>query len=416
MNRRNNRGEVKGSWVLVGIAIAFLLIVTGFITVNWGGQAPIVPTPIPPPPAGYESATIQLQVVNAISKAGVTTSTTTADVSLAVNGVFDLLTQADTLTVASNPDTMATIYPEGAELIIRVGCVGNPTNGLDYYDGWYYVKLLEGTPIYKLSPSMLTVVSTSPSYTYTVSTVGAVTTGHTVSRTSASSTPYWDIGKLDMYPRIAAAGFDTYLTYASADLAKVTDGSTWVDTAAEITANATLASDDETFYFEMHAGNADLGWGWPLYVLSQKGEFKDYHAYLIMSTAMTAIGNSKLTDYGWVKINDGTLYTEVAYYYDVTANLGPQYPTKGSKLDLSIPIPIDATAATASTEYLFKLWAMDCQPQSDVSIGATTTSLPTAYGMITAYGPGALVQASAYTTSSGAGSGRILQVYLTTAA
>jgi hypothetical protein len=130
---------------------------------------------------------------------------------------------------------------------------------------------------------------------------------------------------------------------------------------------------------------------------------------------MTAIGNTKLANGGWTKINDGTLYTEVAYYYDITANMGPQYPSKGSKLTFTVDIPIDAAAAAASTEFLFKVWVMDIQLESDVAVGATSTSIPTAYGMVTSYGPGALIQASAYSTSSGAGSGRILQSYLTTA-
>lgn len=405
--------KINGTQIAVGV----LVIVLCGAFFGWWSLQPGTPTTpgVTPPTTGHESAILQLQVVNYIGRAGVTTATTTADVNLAVNGVFDLLVQSDTLTIASNPDLMAVYYPEGSELLIRVGCVGNPTNGLDYYDGWYYVKLVEGNPVYYVTPSMLTPVSTSPTYTYKVSTAGAQVTGDIVSWTSGT-THYWDIGKLCMYPRQAAADFDIYLTYANLDLASVTDGSTWVDTDAEITANATLASDDEIFHFAMEAGNADLGWGWPLYVVTQQGQFKQYNSFLIMSTTMTAIGNSKLANYGWKPINDGTLYTEKAFYYDVTANMGPLYPTKGSKLAFTVPIPIDATAATASTAYLFKVWAMDCQLESDVAVGATTTSLPTAYGMVTSYGPGALIQASAYTASSGAGSGRLLQVYLTTAA
>ena len=389
-----------------------LLSYFGYIT--WFTPTPTTPSiPGVTPPTG-ESAVIQLQTVNYIGRAGFTTSTVTTDACLAVGGVFNFLVQTDTLAQASNPDTMAVYYPEGAEVILHTGCTGNPTNGLDYYDGWYYVKLGVGNPVYYLTPSMLTAVSTSP-YTYSVSTSGAQTTGDIVTWTTGT-THYWDIGKLNLYPRIAAAGFDTYLTYASADLAKVEDGATWIDTAGEITANATLASDDEVFYFEMHAQHADIGWGWPLYVISQQGEFKQYNTFIIVTTDMTALGNTKMTNYGWKAINDGTLYTEKAYYYDVTANMGPQYPTKGSKLSFTVTIPIDASAATASTEYLWKLWTLDCQLESDVAVGATTTSLPTAYGMVTAYGPGALVQATAYSTSSGAGTGRILQVYLTTAA
>lgn len=407
---------MKGStWKWISITCIALIVLSylGYVTIF-----PTAPTVTPPgvtPPGAHESGQIQLQVVNFIGRAGVTTATVTADFCQAENGVFDFLMQTDTMTHASNPDVYNVYYPEGAEIIIRVGCTGNPTNGLDYYDGWYYVKLVEGNPVYYITKAMLTATQTSPTYKYSISTSGAQTTGETVTWTSGT-THYWDIGKLSMYPRLSAANFDTALSNQTHDLASVTDGSSWVDTDAEISANWTLPSDDEKVVFQMAGGAADLGWGWPLYVVSQYGEFKEYHSYIVISTAMTAIGNAKFNNYGWNKLNDGTLYTEVAYYYDVTARMGPQYPSKGSKLSFTIDIPIDATAATASTEYLFKVWAIDCQPESDVAVGATTTSLPTAYGMVTAYGPGALIQASAYTTSSGAGSGRILQVYLTTAA
>jgi hypothetical protein len=406
---------MKGStWKWIAILFMGIILLSYFGYINFGAAPPGTQPPVTPP-GTHESGQIQLQIVNSIGKAGVTTSTTTADFCQASNGVFDFLVQTDTMSHASNPDTYNVYYPEGAEVIIRVGCTGNPTNGLDYYDGWFYVKLVEGNPIYHLTKDMLEVVSTSPHYSYRVrSTAGAQTTGDVVTWTSGT-THYWDVGKLLMYPRLSAANFDTALSNQTHDLATVLDGSTWIDTAAEVTANWTLPSDDEKLVLQVMGGAADLGWGWPLYVIGQNGEFREYHSFILVSTAMTAIGNTKLANGGWTKINDGTLYTEVAYYYDITANMGPQYPSKGSKLTFTVDIPIDAAAAAASTEFLFKVWVMDIQLESDVAVGATSTSIPTAYGMVTSYGPGALIQASAYSTSSGAGSGRILQSYLTTA-
>lgn len=399
----------------IGLSVVILGSVLGWWSFGMPGITPPTTPTTPTTPTGHDSGAIQLEVIDYILTTGVTTSTTTADVCLANGGTFDFLKAADTLTVAANPDEMGTMFAEGSEIIIRVGCTGNPSNGLDYYDGWYYCRLYEGEPIYYLNADMLSVVSSTPTYTYKVSTAGAITTGHIVTWTSGT-TNYWNIGKLAIYPRTSATDFETYLIYQGADLASVTDGATWVDTAAEITANATLVSDDETLTFKTYIANASLGWGWPLYVISQSGEFKEYHSFLILTTQMTAIGSSKLLSGGWVPINDGTLYAEKGFYYDVTKNMGPQYTSKGSKHDFSVDIGIDATAAAASTAFLFRLWALDVQLESDVSVGSTSTSLPTAYGFVTAYGPGALIQAKAYTTSSGAGTGFIMYVYITTAA
>jgi hypothetical protein len=357
------------------------------------------------PDTTRDPATLQFSTYNFVTRTAVTTATTTADITKAVNGKFDLMTSADTLTVSSTPDQTAQYFSEGDEIIIRVDCTGNPTNGLDYYDGWYYVKIKEGNSIYFLTRDM---VSGTPG-NYVVNTAGAQKTTSKVVYTSGT-TPYWDIGQLYLYPRQAVADFDIYLTYSGVDLASVTDGSTWVDTAAEITANATMADTDEDITFSMYAGNADLGWGWPTLVVTSTGELKEYEAVLIFSTAMTSIGTQDFLDEGWKAINDGTLYAEKAFYKVI----GPYYPAKGAKSSFSVNIPINSAAAAASTAFLSKLWVIDLQNPDNVAIGSVSTSVPTAYGFVTAYGPGAMVQAKAYTTSSGAGSGNVLQVYITT--
>lgn len=434
--------RIKGWHVLLGILL--ILIVTGAINFNaisnWFGgfgQPQVIytapdgtqftnyneylyymqqhfpgqsPEPPPTPPAEpHPASQIQLSVFDYITRASVTTATTTADFCKAdESGVFNFMQTADTITVSSTPDQSTQFFAQGSKIIIHVSCTGNPTGGLDYYDGWYYVELADGNPVYHLTEDMLSVVSTNP-YKYTVSTAGAEKTGYVVAFTSGT-TNYWDIGQLYIYPRLSAANFDLYLTYQGTTLAKVTDGSSWVDTDAEITANATLASTDEDLTLSMYGGAASLGWGWPLYVISSQGEFQVYKPVIIMSTTMTSIGTTELQNEGWVGISDGTLYAEKAFY----KVLDPEYPAKGFKVDFSINIPIDSSAAASSTKFLFKFWIIDIQYEPNVQIGSVTTSIPTAYGFITSYGPGAMIQAKAYSTSSGAGTGEVLRVYCTT--
>lgn len=393
--------------VIIGLAI-LLLSYMGYDFLNLSSlQKPDKEDVIP---TTHESAAIQLEVINSVLKSGVTTATTTVDVFNAVNGVFDFLSQGDTKTQAANPQAMNTMWQEGSELIIRVGCTGNPTGGTAYYDGWYYVVLYEGNRVYAIDANDLAQVSGSPHYTYTMASNGRAL-GQEVTWTSGT-TNYWNIGKLPIYPRTDANTLDLFLQYNGADLASIADGSTYVDTDAEITANATLTSTDESLFLSWYADANDLGYGGHNLVVGQSGKIMEYKAYLIMSTAMTAIGTTKLENNGWGKIEDSTLYAEKAFYTEFE----PTFPTKGAKGRRTIEIPIDASGAATSTEFLFSFWLIDVTYEEDLRIGSTTTTCPTAYGGVTAYGVAAKIYATAYSTSSGAGTGEVLCVYVTTAA
>ena len=124
-------------WHVIAIALV-VAVYMGWISIPYfqgGGGAPLPPGTTPPSGTiTHPAAQLQLQVVDFITSGGITTATTTVDFSQASSGVFNLLTQADTMTHASNPDTYNVFYADGAELIIHADCTGNPTNGLDYYD------------------------------------------------------------------------------------------------------------------------------------------------------------------------------------------------------------------------------------------------------------------------------------------
>jgi len=395
-------------WHVIAIALV-VAVYMGWISIPYfqgGGGAPLPPGTTPPSGTiTHPAAQLQLQVVDFITSGGITTATTTVDFSQASSGVFNLLTQADTMTHASNPDTYNVFYADGAELIIHADCTGNPTNGLDYYDGWYYVVVHEGNPIYYLKPSMLQIVTTQP-YTYRVTLAGAQQTGSVVTWTSGT-TNYWDLGKLFLFPRTAAAGLNLYLTYSGTTLSSVTDGSTWLSTSS--TANATLAGTSEHLSFLTTFDNANLGWGWSDYGVTTQGEVVEYAPFLVMSTNMSAIDTAQLQAEGWKPINDNTLYAEKAFYKQI----GPFYTSKGSIASPpAIQVPV-YDAAAASGGYIFRFWILDMQREANVQIGSTTTTIPTAYGMMTSYGPGAMVQATAYSTSSGKGSGSAIVCWAT---
>jgi hypothetical protein len=357
------------------------------------------------------SGALYLEVINAVTGTGVTTSTTTVDVVAATNGVFNLISGTfDTKAQAANPQGMNTIWNEGTELIIMPDCTGNPSNGLDYYPAMYYVKLGNGATIYELdSANCFELVSSSPA-TYRINTNAATPLSQAVAKYTSSNVYYWNLGKLAMYPRQAAADFDMYLSYNGADLASVTDASTWVDTDAEITANATLSDDNEEVTFTMVGGNANLGWGRRFFVVNQNGFIEEYGAVIMFTTNMVGIGKPS----GWNTITMSTLYAERGFWKDIS-NLAGSMPAKGNTAKWSVNLPIDANSATASTAYLFKVYVNDCQKLSQISEVGTSTSVPSAYGFVTSYGVGAVLQNLAMTTSSGAGATEMLRVYLTTA-
>lgn len=325
------------------------------------------------------------------------------------NGIIDLLDQYDTLTVSTTPDTSNQYFTEGDTVIARVDCTGNPSNGLDYYDGWYIFRLYDGASVYFFDHNMLSIASVNP-FTYRLKSLSGETTGYSVSFTSGT-TNYWDIAQIYLYPRTAAADLDIYLTYQATTLASVTDASNWVDTDGEITANATLASDLESVKITALFANSDLGWGWRNYGVSMNGELEVFESAIIMTTTMAAINPTHLAGHGWQPIDYGPLYTEVGYYKVI----GPYYPAKGHKTDMSVEISLDATAAAGSTAFLFKFWLVDMHEMSDLANGHSSTTVATAYGFMTAYGPGAKMHNTAFTTSSGAGATEQLRVYLTTA-
>jgi hypothetical protein len=364
-----------------------------------------------PSPETHGSAALYLQVCDWITGAGVTTATTTVDVCRANNGVFDLLTAYDTKTQAANPQAMNNMVEDGAKLLLVASCDGNPTSGLDYYTAWFYVEVHENNPVYYITDANLIKGGSSSHYTYTVNLAGAQTTGYNVHFTSGT-TNYWDIGKIYIYPRNGIVTMHMYLSYAGADLASVIDGATWIDTDAEITANATLASDAEHLQMNLISNTTNLGWGWQELVVTSSGEVQTYKSVIAMGTKMTAIDISQLQQEGWTVISDSTMYAGKIFYKPI----GPYYTTKGSKWSQTIQIPVYCSAAAASTEFLFTFWVIDMQLPGNLDKGSMSTSVPTVYGFITSYGLGQMVHALAYTVSSGVPATPQLEVYLTTAA
>ena len=372
---------------------------------HWGTPPP---DEQPPPSPSRDAAKIQLSVHNAITDASISSSTTKVDITKVKNGEVDFLTKEETIDVSSGT-TSALYYAQGDTLILHVLSDVDPTGGTDYYDAWYYVTLIEGSPLYKLSPSCLTVTQTSPTYKYTLNVNAGESTGYTVAYT-AGTTPYWDIGVVKLYPRVSAANLDSYFKHEGTTLAKVTDGSSWVDTDGEITANGTMTTTNEDLVIELRAGATDVCYGLPMYTLSQTGQLVERRAVIIVSTSMTSIGTQDIYDEGWKMIDKPDLTAELAFY----KVLDPMIPLRGDKFAESITFPVDASAAAASTKYLFKVWILDFQVPSYVETGSTSTSIPTAYGFISEFGLDSIIYARALTVSSGAGDNEVLRAYLTT--
>ena len=379
------------------------------------GTTPYQPVaPVVPGTGGAYSGILYLEVVDSVLGTGITTSATTVDVAAAsASGTFNFITPAgsDTKAQAANPQAMNTIWAEGTKLIVMPDCTGNPSGGLDYYPAMYYVELSDGATVYELNSKNCFTLSSSNPPTYTINPTAGRALGNRVTKYQASNVFYWNIGKINLYPRQAAADVDIYLSYSTTTLSSVTDASTWVDTAAEITANATLTDDIEDLTFTMIGATNNMGWGKRFFAINQQGYIEEYGATILVTTAMTGIAKPS----GWNTITMSTLYAERGFWKDIS-DMSLAFPAKGNAPKWSVEIPIDATAATASTAYLFKAWINDCQKLSIISEVGTSASVPSAYGFVTSYGLGAVAHAPVLTLSSGAGATMQLMVYLTTAA
>lgn len=395
--------------LVIVFVIIWAVFFGGFASLQGWIQIPTGAVDIEEPILGERTAQIQFSVKDYILKTAVTTATTSIDfVKTTSAGIIDFMDGYDTLTVATTPDQTNVYFSEGDTVIIHIDCTGNPSNGLDYYDGWFIFRLQDGAGVYFFEPSMLSTVTTNP-WTYRVNNLVGEATGYTVSFTSGT-TNYWDIGEVYLYPRSAETDVDMYLTYETVQLADVVATTDWIDTDAEITANGTLASDDEILKLEVLHKNANLGWGWPIYVVSSEGELRTHSAIAIFTTTMTAIGSAKLATYGWKPVSWPTLYAEVGFYKVIE----PQYSIKGYKHTWVLEIPIEASAAAGSTAFLFKISILDIQYEGNVAIGQTSVTSPTAYGFITDYGPDPAVRNRAMTVSSGASATEMIRVHMTT--
>jgi hypothetical protein len=325
----------------------------------------------------------------------------------AVNGKFSFLTVSDAVAGNSDPEQGTTQFAEGESIILVLSDTADPSGGEDYYDQWFYVaSLREGAIVYNIGINNFVAVQTSPSYLYTVS--GGVDTGQRVHWTSGT-TNYWDVGRLGIIPRTDDASLDQYLQYGGTTMCRMVDGATEVDTQGEqgpsggstTAGDVTLNSHVEDLKYYVEIDTNDLAWAVPQLTVEVDGKINCYKTYVIVSTNCTSISVAKFQSEGWKIVADSTLTAEKAFYKEIPAMI----PASGSHASQSIDIPLDASAATASTAYSMKVWANDVQLEANVAVGAPTTSIPSKYGFMTTegYGVAAINNDETYTVSSGAG-------------
>lgn len=355
-------------------------------------------TPIIPPT--HLAATLMFTLRQGIRGTPISSGASYVDICKGTNGYFNWLVGTESITVNSNPEYSALPYEEGTELVFHCSSDVDPSSatGGECYDSWYYVKLLDNEPVYKLDPSTM---SKTPS-------------GERVKYTSGT-TNYWGIGNLAVTEKaLGTTGVEMYVKYYATVLSSVTDGASWDDTFSEINANQTLPDDSEFLTFELVMDDANNAFGLPIYTIGIAGNIEVRRPVVIFSTSMTAIDAGALSYEGWKPIQDSTLYAERAFYHFID----PCVPTKGSSYGAwSVKIPIECASAAGSTEYVFRFWVIEGDTEDQIKQGSTTVGLPAIYGFITEIGPDAgHLDHLAYTTASGAGATWCCYTYITTAA
>jgi hypothetical protein len=389
---------------------------------NTGGNTGGNPTV--PPINGAYGAPLYISVANAITSTTFTTSATTVNTLAAEeDGTFKFLQPSTGLkqitTQSANPQSEGKTYYEGQSIIAVITCTGNPSNGLDYYPGTFYIPALaEGAKIYEIKDiSAFQLSGTNPvSYRITVNTGNAEVVG-TVHKSAVTLTQYWDLGTLGIYPRDQASGADIYMNYKGVTaLSAVSDASTWVDTGAEVTANQTLAGTGDYLYIGMTCGDSQLTWGRHFFAYDTSGYIHEYGAVLIIATGLGIQTPDAVGGQTWQAYNPRGLTAESAYFLPIS----PDAPMTGT-LSWQTKVSLNLLSGNAAnTQFAFKAWVLDCQ-QLD-GFGTTnqpaSTAVPTSSGGFvdtsTDYGVGAVVHAVAPTISNGATATSQLLTYLTT--
>ena len=414
---KNHKAYSNGFYA---IAIIALLVISAFAYMifinppasnnintggNGGGGNPTTA------PAGTWSGQLYLSIADAITKVRFTTATVTVSQVGAANGVFNFISGPQlSLTQSANPQAEGKIFNEGTPVIVMAACTGNPSNGLAYYPSWYYTTLSQGAAIYEItSSSAFQQVGNG----YTINLAGCTqVAGAAVNEYSASNINYWNLGDLYVTPRTSAAGLNEILQDASGTtLASVTDGSTWITTGSGVTANATLGSStNDVLQLRATFDNTNLAWGKTWFGIDQQGLVHTYGGVVVVSTGIlsmtTPMATSSVTS--WNNFGLRTLTSEIAYYGVVN----PTVPAKGSKGDFSIPISMHVNPD--STKYKFSVWLLDCQDLGTIGSSGTSTTIPSVYGFVGAYGVAAVVQNDGLTVSSGASATPQLCTWITT--
>ena len=376
-------------------------------------EIPTIPTtPTVPSVITREASAVQFTVQNAITNAGISSANSFVDIiKVDSDGTIKLMSKVEQVTVNSVPEQSGQTYSQGDTLVIHVSSDVNTNSGQDHYDKWFYVKLVEGETVREFSKAILNEFTDAAGYKYYKFKAGVVgrDTGYKVQYTSGT-TNYWGLGVFKIVPRLSSAQLDTYATLGTTTLSSVTDGSTWDTTAGAGDKN--MPTNDETIYIALESDTTNLGYASPMYTVSSKGELQVRYAVIIVSTTMTAIDTSKLSDEGWVNIADSTLTAEKAWYHVIPE----QVPIQGDRFTLSVKLPVDSSGASSSTTYTFKVWVLDFQLLDNVKIGSTSASVPTAYGAVGEFGLDSIIHARAYSVTGGAGAGQVLTFVLYTPA
>jgi len=370
----------------------------------------VIPTPQIPGASitpGTHTANAKWQIRDALNKIA-TASGDTGYVSIAradANGYFNFLSAVEETEYDAAPDTSAGIYTTGDELVAAVSSDNDPTTGDETYPRWFVIQRLDvGAKIYALPLSDplsgLTEYKTGSVYKYKVNYAVLEDTGQTVTWLEGA-TPYWIFGDyFDVYGRVDNAGIVQSITNKGTVGTSVNDGSTWDDTSTEVNANFTLVSDSEDFAFEITGEAADVAWGIPTLAVSSSGQVQQYEAVLVFATTATAISPIPILADGWLPMNKMGLTNNATYYYVIDPVRDGTVPSTGNVISARIPITIDDSGLTASTEYSYGAWMLDWQNVNNVKTGAFATALPTVYGFLTEYGSDTVNQATAPTGTS----------------
>lgn len=354
-------------------------------------------------PSGYRWNGVQCIIENPVLKSalykfgaqnfytgGALTSTTYVDMAFQNN----MDTRHESLAITGNTPGSQYLM-EGDKMYAHVYSTG-------YYDRWYRFTVGVGNDVELMSPVWR---EASQTFDITYENIGKI-------GLSSEATPYWTfpVARLIAVSTNSNVKYDAQWSGATT-VSATGASSTTLPAAGSQSSKYTATGATFIMKFQVSTAAVSTSIGEPMLIVSSNTPRTFKAVFMIMWVSFN--NTSLIESSGPLSVGFHPISVQQAgykvYYKVIDAVVSNQVHT-GSRYE---EIPVDASAVSA-TVISVMFWCTDQQQPSTAAQGAYDAK-PTAYGIVSAYGPAAIIDANGYTVASAAPSAECCYTIITTA-